>query len=96
MVQIEEPRESRRGHLENKEASGIPDWENVVEHTPEKEMRCHAVHINEEHEQRAAQGRPAARKCPISLIIGDGMGGQVVTDTHNTHRNITRRQPPER
>ena len=59
-----EPRESRVGRLETKEASGSPDWENVVEHTPEKEMRRHTVHIKEEHEQWAAQGRPAARKRP--------------------------------
>ena len=66
MVQRKEPRESRGGRLETKEATGSPDWENVVEHIPEKEMRRHVEHINGEHEQWAAQGRPAVRKRPMS------------------------------
>ena len=69
-----------------------PDWENVVEHTPEKGMRRYAVHINEEHEQRAAQGLPAARKRPISLSISDGMEGQVVTHPQKHHSQTTPRE----
>ena len=84
MVQREEPRESRGGLLETKEVSGSPDRENVVEHIPEKEMRRHTVHINEKHEQWAAQP-----ESDLTSITGDGMERQEVTHTHNTHRNTT-------